>query len=152
MTPKSERRTALFPGSFNPFTRGHESIVRRSLAFCDSVVIAIGINIGKHDDSLSDRIDAINRVFADEPRVSVASYSGLTGEYARQIGAAFILRGVRGISDFEYELHLADVNRNLFGIETVILPTLPELGWISSSVARELSHFGYDPAELLPET
>ena len=82
--------------------------------------------------------------------MDVTSYTGLTGDLARRTGATFLLRGARNAADFEYERNMADANRNLFGIETVILPTLPELSWISSSTARELSRFGHDPKELLP--
>lgn len=150
MTPKSEPRVALFPGSFNPFTRGHESLVRRALTFCDRVVIAVGVNIGKDSEDTQRNCDAIRKTFAGDSRIEVTSYSGLTGELARRTGAAILLRGARNAADFEYERNMADANRNLFGIETVILPTLPELSWISSSTARELERFGYDPHELLP--
>lgn len=150
MTPRSDLRTALFPGSFNPFTRGHESLVRRALSFCDRVVIAIGVNIGKNPEDAERNRTAISGFFADEPRVEVTVYTGLTGELAKRTGASFLLRGARNAQDFEYERNMADANRNLFGIETVILPTLPELSWISSSTARELERFGYDPHDLLP--
>ena len=150
MTRKSEPRVALFPGSFNPFTRGHESLVRRALTFCDRVVIAVGVNIGKDPEDAERNCEAIRRVFTDDPNVDVTSYTGLTGDLARRTGATFLLRGARNAADFEYERNMADANRNLFGIETVILPTLPELSWISSSIARELSRFGHDPKELLP--
>ncbi len=150
MTRKSEPRVALFPGSFNPFTRGHESLVRRALTFCDRVVIAVGVNIGKDPEDAERNCEAIRRVFTDDPNVDVTSYTGLTGDLARRTGATFLLRGARNAADFEYERNMADANRNLFGIETVILPTLPELSWISSSTARELSRFGHDPKELLP--
>lgn len=150
MTPRSEPRVALFPGSFNPFTRGHESLVRRALTFCDRVVIAVGINIGKDPEDTERNCESIRKFFIRDPRIEVISYSGLTGDLAKRSGAAFLLRGARNAADFEYERNMADANRNLFGIETVILPTLPELSWISSSTARELERFGYDPHELLP--
>lgn len=150
MTQKSDIRTALFPGSFNPFTRGHESLVRRALTFCDRVVVAIGVNICKDTEDCERNRKAISAVFTDEPRVEVITYTGLTGELTRRTDATFLLRGARNAADFEYERNMADANRNLFGIETVILPTLPELSWISSSTARELQRFGYDPHELLP--
>ena len=137
MIPKSDaagRRIALFPGSFNPFTRGHESLVTRALSMCDGVTIAIGINIEKKDADTESRV----------------TYSELTGELAKRLGCAFILRGVRNTADFEYEMNMADTNRRLFGIETVLLPALPELAWISSSTARELERFGHDISELLP--
>lgn len=153
MTPKSDapgRRIALFPGSFNPFTRGHESLVTRALSICDGVTIAIGINIGKKDSDTESRVRAIRDLYAGDPRIDVVTYSELTGELAKRLGCAFILRGVRNTADFEYEMNMADVNRRLFGIETVLLPALPELAWISSSTARELERFGHDISELLP--
>lgn len=153
MTPKSDaagRRIALFPGSFNPFTRGHESLVTRALSMCDGVTIAIGINIGKKDADTESRVRAIRDLYAGDPRIDVVTYSELTGELAKRLGCAFILRGVRNTADFEYEMNMADTNRRLFGIETVLLPALPELAWISSSTARELERFGHDISELLP--
>lgn len=153
MTLKSDaagRRIALFPGSFNPFTRGHESLVTRALSMCDGVTIAIGINIGKKDTDTESRVRAIRDLYAGDPRIDVVTYSELTGELAKRLGCAFILRGVRNTADFEYEMNMADVNRRLFGIETVLLPALPELAWISSSTARELERFGHDISELLP--
>lgn len=153
MIPKSDaagRRIALFPGSFNPFTRGHESLVTRALSMCDGVTIAIGINIGKKDADTESRVRAIRDLYAGDPRIDVVTYSELTGELAKRLGCAFILRGVRNTADFEYEMNMADTNRRLFGIETVLLPALPELAWISSSTARELERFGHDISELLP--
>lgn len=152
MTPKSDvgRRIALFPGSFNPFTRGHESLVTRALSICDGVTIAIGINIEKMNADTESRVRAIRDLYAGDPRIDVVTYSELTGELAKRLGCAFILRGVRNTSDFEYEMNMADTNRRLFGIETVLLPALPELAWISSSTARELERFGHDISELLP--
>ena len=153
MIPKSDaasRRIALFPGSFNPFTRGHESLVTRALSMCDGVTIAIGINIEKKDADTESRVRAIRDLYAGDPRIDVVTYSELTGELAKRLGCAFILRGVRNTADFEYEMNMADTNRRLFGIETVLLPALPELAWISSSTARELERFGHNVSELLP--
>lgn len=153
MIPKSDaagRRIALFPGSFNPFTRGHESLVTRALSMCDGVTIAIGINIEKKDADTEIRVRAIRDLYAGDPRIDVVTYSELTGELAKRLGCAFILRGVRNTADFEYEMNMADTNRRLFGIETVLLPALPELAWISSSTARELERFGHNVSELLP--
>lgn len=144
-------RTALFPGSFNPFTKGHESLARRSLALCDRLVIAIGVNPAKNCDDARDRAEEIKHIFADEPRIVTAVYNKLTGEFARDIKADFMIRGVRGVADFDFEQRLAETNLRLFGIETILLPALPELAWISSSTVRELRSFGYDTSELLPE-
>lgn len=143
---------ALFPGSFNPFTRGHASIVERGLRIFDRIVIALGVNPEKAED-VSQRdieLDIIRRLYANEPRIEVAAYSGLTVDAAREHGAKFILRGVRSVKDFEYERDMADVNRKLSGIETVILYSLPELSAVSSSVVRELEKYGADLAEFLP--
>ena len=145
-------RVALFPGSFDPFTRGHESIVRRALPLFDKFVIAIGVNADKHAFmTMEQRKSWIERVFKDDPRVEVISYSGLTVDIAREVGAGFIVRGVRLIQDFENEKHLAEVNRDLTGIETILLYTLPEYSHISSSIVRELARYGQDVSKYLPE-
>ncbi len=146
------QRIAIFPGSFDPFTIGHHSIVERALPLFDKIVVAVGMNSGKHS-LLSDieRLEAIRRLYASEPRVEVITYSGLTVEAAEQCGAHFILRGVRTVKDFEYEKTLADVNRRIIGLETVLLYTLPEYGSISSSIVRELISFGRDVSDLLPK-
>jgi len=145
-------RIALFPGSFDPFTRGHESIVRRSLPLFDKFVIAIGVNTDKRSFMTMEQRQAwIKSVFKDDPRVSVITYTGLTVDIAREVNAQFIVRGVRLIQDFENEKHLAEVNRDLSGIETILLYTLPEYSHISSSIVRELYHYGQDVRAYLPE-
>ena len=146
------QRIAIFPGSFDPFTIGHHSIVERALPLFDKIVVAVGMNSSKHS-FLSDieRLDAIRRLYANEPRVEVTTYSGLTVEAAEQCGAHYIIRGVRTVKDFEYEKTLADVNRKIAGIETVLLYTLPEYGSISSSIVRELIGLGRDVSDLLPK-
>lgn len=150
MTPKF--RTALFAGSFNPFTIGHKSIVDRTLSLCDRVVIGLGANPDKPDDSVDARIKAIERVYADDPRVTVERYSGLTVDFARECGADFMVRGVRSVADFEYERNLADVNLHISGIETLLLTAMPELSYISSSMVRELASHGRDVTGYLPKT
>ena len=151
-TEDKQRCVALFPGSFDPFTRGHESIVRRALPLFDEVVIALGINIEKRGFmTVEQRKRWIESVFADEPRVRVVSYSGLTVDVAHECGAHFLLRGVRMIQDFEAEMHMAEVNRQLSGIETVLLYTLPELSHVSSSIVRELFRYGQNVSHLLPQ-
>ena len=143
---------AIFPGTFDPFTVGHNDIVRRALTFTDEIVIAVGINERKHTlAELEDRLEVIRRVFADEPRVSVASYDGLTVDYAKEVGANAIIRGVRSISDFEYERNMADINRHLTGVETILLFSSPELAYVSSSMVRELIHLGKPVDEFLPK-
>ena len=145
-------RVALFPGSFDPFTRGHESIVRRALLLFDKFVIAIGVNADKRSFMTMEQRKAwIEAVFKDDPRVEVISYTGMTVDVAREVGAQFIVRGVRLIQDFENEKHLAEVNRDLTGIETILLYTLPEYSHISSSIVRELHRYGQDVSRYLPE-
>lgn len=146
-------RIAVFPGSFNPFTAGHKSVVDRALPLFDRIVIAIGVNVDKEgadSDEVARRIRAIAAVYADEPAVEVYSYDGLTVDFAHEMGATFILRGVRTVQDFEYERNMADVNRRISGLETVLLYTLPEHACISSSVVRELEYYGVDVSDFLP--
>ena len=141
----------LFPGSFDPFTLGHKSIVDRTLQFAEEVVIAIGVNAGKKSMfSLEERMAQILKVYSDEPRVKVASYEGLTTDFAESIGATAMVRGVRTAQDFEFERMLADVNRKLTGIETILLITEPQYSAISSSVVRELLSYGKDVKDFLP--
>ena len=145
-------KKAIFPGTFDPFTLGHHSIVKRSSTFMDEVIIGIGINEGKHCLlSVEDRMTQIQKLYAAEPRVKVISYSGLTVDFAREQGAEFIVRGIRTVKDFEYEEGIADINRKLSGIETIFLFTEPELAAVSSSVVRELLHYGKDVSMFLPE-
>ena len=145
------KRVALFPGSFDPFTRGHESIVRRALPLFDKFVIAIGVNADKRSFmTMEQRKAFIESVFSDDERVQVIAYSNMTVEAAREVGAQFIVRGVRLIQDFENEKHLAEVNRDLTGIETILLYTLPEYSHISSSIVRELARYGQDVSAYLP--
>lgn len=145
-------RIALFPGSFNPFTRGHASIVERGLALFDRIVIAVGVNPAKSTpETIEERLGSIRRLYVGEARVSVVAYDGLTVDAARSHGASFLLRGVRSVRDFEYERDMADINRRLSGVETVLLYSLPELAAVSSSIVRELDHFGADISEFLPE-
>ena len=115
------QRVALFPGSFDPFTCGHESIVRRALPLFDRFIIAIGVNADKRSFmTMEQRKAFIESVFKDDPRVQVITYSNMTVEIAQELGAQFIVRGVRLIQDFENEKHLAEVNRDLTGIETIV--------------------------------
>ena len=145
-------RVAIFPGSFDPFTVGHESIVRRALPLFDRFVIAIGVNADKHSFmTMEQRKSWIERVFEEEPKVEVITYNGMTVDIAKEVGAQFIVRGVRLIQDFENEKHLAEVNRDLTGIETILLYTLPEYSHISSSIVRELFKYGQDVSAYLPE-
>ena len=116
------------------------------------MVIAIGHNSGKQtEESLEQRIEAIRALYAPEPKIRVISYEGLTIDACRREGARWMLRGVRTTADFEYERNLADINRQISGIETLVLFTLPEYAAISSSMVRELSHYGYDVNPFLPK-
>lgn len=145
------KRIAMFQGSFDPFTLGHESIVRRALPLFDEIVVAVVSNIAKQPFmSLESRMAFIKQIFAGEPRVRVVASDGLTVDVARQQGASCLLRGVRMIQDFENEMHMAEINRRLGGIETVLLYTLPEFSHISSSIVRELYRYGQDVSAMLP--
>ena len=145
-------KRALFPGTFDPFTLGHHSIVKRALAFMDEVVIGIGINENKQClMSVDKRVESIRKLYAGESRVKVMAYCGLTVDFAQEQGAGFIVRGIRTVKDFEYEEGIADINRRLNGIETIFLFTEPELTSVSSSVVRELLHYGKDVSMFLPE-
>ena len=143
---------ALFAGSFDPFTRGHQSIVDRVLKnVADEIIVAIGINyVKKNLFSVEERIAAINKLYGDNPRVRVVSYTGLTVDFAKTVGADFLVRGVRSASDFEFERNIADVNKRLSGMETVLLFTEPELSCVSSSVVRELMSYDKDVSQFLP--
>ena len=136
---------ALFAGSFDPFTIGHRSIVERALKMFDSIVIGIGYNEHKPGEwNVSERLRAIKDLYDGNKDVAVEAYSGLTADFARQIDADVLLRGVRGAIDFDYERNLADTNRRLFGIDTVLLISEPELSFVSSSMVRELLHNNVD--------
>ena len=144
-------KTGIFVGSFDPFTIGHLSIVRRARPLFDKLVIGVGVNERKtYLHTTEERIEAITRLFADEPAVEVRSYSGLTVDFAHSVEAGFIVKGVRSMKDFEYEREQADINREIGGVETVLLFAEPQLAHISSSMVRELTHFGKDPAPYLP--
>lgn len=145
-------KKALFAGSFDPFTRGHQSIVDRTLAIADEVVVAIGCNANKRTMlTLEQRIEAIEQLYAGEPRVKVMAYDGLTTDFAASVDATFLVRGVRNIADFEFEKNIAYVNRKLAGIETVLLVTESEYSHISSSIVRELMSYGRDVSDFMPQ-
>ena len=145
-------KKAIFPGTFDPFTLGHHSIVKRALAFMDEVIIGIGINENKRClIPVEKRVESIQKLYADEPKVKVLAYNGLTVDFAQQQGAEVIIRGIRTVKDFEYEESIADINRKLSGIDTVFLFTEPEYSAVSSSVVRELLHYGKDVRAFLPE-
>ena len=136
-------KRAIFPGSFDPFTLGHYDLVKRGLALFDEIVIGIGRNSTKKDTfPIREREEAIRKIFKDEPRIKVAIYDCLTVDFAKQYDAQFILRGIRCVGDFEYERNMAEANKQLADIETVILYTRPEYAHISSTLVRDLYAYG----------
>lgn len=142
---------ALFPGSFDPFTKGHADIVRRALAVFDKVVIGIGVNENKKTMfTPAERLKMIRDLYRDVPSVEAYVYEGLTVDFAAEVNATCILRSLRSVKDYEYELSIADVNNKLSGLDTFVLFTDPQLAYVSSSVVRELIHFGKDVTAFLP--
>ena len=146
-------KRAIFPGSFDPYTIGHHDIVMRGLQVFDEIVIGIGHNYTKRETfPLEERLAAIQRIYNNEPRVRVEIYEGLTVDFALKHDAQFILRGVRSTLDFEYERNIAEANKQLSGIETILLYTRPEYAHISSTLVRDLHSHGKDIAAYLPKT
>lgn len=144
-------KKAIFPGSFDPFTIGHYDIVNRGLKLFDEIVISIGRNSTKKETfPIREREEAIRKIFKDEPRISVQIYDCLTVDFAREVGAQFILRGVRCVQDFEYERNMAEANKELGGIETILLYTRPEYAHISSTLVRDLYSYNKDVSAYVP--
>jgi len=149
------KRIALFPGSFDPFTKGHEDIVLRSLTLFDEVIVAIGYNSGKSQRyfPIEFMVDKIKETFASQPNISVLTFSELTAEFARKKGARFLLRGLRNTTDFEYENSITQVNRQLNSdLESVFLITSPQFAFISSSIIREVHRYQGDVSAMIPYT
>ena len=152
--PMNEK-TGIFVGSFNPFTIGHDSIVRRALPLFDRLVIGV---VGDHVSKpgippATERMKAIQELYSNEPRIEVRPYYGLSIDLAREVGARFIVKGVRSVKDFEYEREQADMNRLLTNgeVETILLYSEPQFSSISSTMVRELEHFGVDVEPFLPK-
>lgn len=144
-------KKAIFPGSFDPFTIGHYSVVKRGLELFDHITIGVGSNCSKKSFfTLEKRLDIIRQAFHDEPRVSVKAYDSLTIDFAKEEEADFILRGVRSANDFEYEKSIADINKRLSSIETVLLFTEPQYSAVSSTIVRDLLNYCKDVAAFLP--
>lgn len=148
----------IYAGTFDPITNGHLDIINRSMEFCDQLVIAIGINSAKQTMfSEDERIKQINRAvdkhveFLRSTNITVVSFQGLLVEYAKEVGANILVRGIRSVSDFEYEINLANINKTLApGIETVFLPTSPDLAVVSSSMVKEVAKLGGDISRFVP--
>jgi len=145
-------RIAVFPGSFDPFTRGHEDVVRRAVKLFDKVIVGVGNNPKKERYFPIEVIeDRIREAFASEPRVEVIRYENLTAEFAQSMGANFLLRGLRNTTDFEYENGIAQANRSVYpDLETIFMITSPSLAYISSSIVRELHRFGRNVDAFVP--
>jgi pantetheine-phosphate adenylyltransferase len=147
------KKVALFAGSFDPFTKGHEDIVLRGLRVFDEVIVAIGYNSTKSNRyfPIEQMIEKIESTFTKYPNIKVLTYSELTAEFARKHNARFLLRGVRNTTDFEYENSISQINKKLNSeLESVFLITTPQLAWISSSVIRDVHRYGGDVSEFLP--
>lgn len=147
-------KTGVFVGTFDPFTVGHASIVRRALPLFDRLVIGVvGDNVQKPGMTpVNERLSPIRQLYAGDPRVQVQPYHGLAVDFARSVGAGFIVKGVRSVKDFEYEREQTEINRLITDgqVETVFLMAEPHLASISSSMVRELRHFGQDVSQFLP--
>ena len=146
-------KIALFPGSFDPYTKGHDDIVQRGLSLFDKIIISIGHNTKKHKRyfDIDMMVEKIESLYHDNPAISVDIYNELTAEYARNHDARFLLRGLRNTTDFEYENSIAQVNTNLNpDLETVFLITSPQFAYINSSIIREVHYYGGKVAEFLP--
>jgi pantetheine-phosphate adenylyltransferase, bacterial len=145
-------RRAIFPGTFDPFTVGHFSVVKRAMTFMDEIIIGIGINENKKTYfPVEKRVEMISTLYKDEPRIKVMSYNSLTIDFAQAVEAKFIVRGIRTVKDFEYEETIADINRQLAGIETILLFTEPELTCVSSTIVRELLQYNKDISCFIPK-
>ncbi len=139
---------AVYPGSFDPITLGHEDIARRTLKFCDRLIIAVAhtsTQPKRSAFSVEERLELMSHVFGDEPRVKCVSFSGLLVEFARKVGARFIIRGLRAVTDFEYEFQMAQMNRELWeDLETLFLTPDAELSFVSAGLVREVASLGGD--------
>lgn len=146
------KKTAIFPGSFDPFTKGHQDVVLRSLPMFDEVIVAIGHNSNKSRYfSLDQMTKKISEAFSEHSKVKVMSYQGLTAVFAKEQDAKFIIRGLRNTTDFEYENTICQANKHLWNeLETIFLITTPSLASISSSIIREIHKYGGEIESFLP--
>ena len=149
----SEKKIALFPGTFDPFTKGHEDIVLRGLKMFDEIIISIGHNPKKSTRyfPIERMVQSIRDTFEKYPAIKVETYAELTAGFARRNGARYLLRGIRNTTDFEYENSISQINRKLYDeLESVFLITSPQFAWISSSIIREVHGYGGDVSDFLP--
>ena len=139
-------RIAIYPGSFDPVTRGHEDIIRRSLAFADKLIVAVAVNVSKEPlFTLEERVTLLEQALHDAEHVEVQAFDGLLADFARTVGASMVVRGLRAVSDFEYEFQMALMNRQLHSeLETVFLTPALDHTFLSSSLVREVASFGGD--------
>ena len=146
-------KRAIFPGSFDPITLGHYDIIKRGVTLFDEVIVAIGVNAGKkYMFTLEERKKFIEDTFADEPKITVVTYKGLTVDFCKKIDVEFILRGLRNPADFEFEKAIAHTNRDLAPIETIFLLTAAKTSYMSSSIVREVLINGGDVSSLVPSS
>jgi pantetheine-phosphate adenylyltransferase len=144
-------RIAVYPGSFDPPTKGHEDLVRRSLSLADHLIVAVAINVVKQPlFAVEERLEMLRAAIGDDSRVSFQAFDGLLAEFAKRVGATIIVRGLRAVSDFEYEFQMALMNRQLHpSLETVFLVPAVDLTYLSSSLVREVARFGGDVTPLV---
>ncbi len=144
-------RIAVYPGSFDPVTRGHEDLVRRSLSLADKLIVAVAVNVGKQPlFSVEERLQMLRDALGNDQRISLQSFDGLLAEFAKRVGASIIVRGLRAVSDFEYEFQMALMNRQLHpSLETVFLVPAVDLTYLSSSLVREVARFGGDVSPMV---
>jgi pantetheine-phosphate adenylyltransferase len=145
-------RRAVCPGSFDPVTNGHVDVITRAAALYDELVVAVLINPSKAGlFSVDERMDLLREALADQSNVTVSSFKGLLVDYCRTHEIPVIVKGLRAVSDFEYELQMAQMNRELAGIETLFVPTAPQVGHLSSSLVKQVAQFGGDVSRLVPK-
>jgi pantetheine-phosphate adenylyltransferase len=145
-------RRAVCPGSFDPVTNGHVDVINRAAALYDELVVAVLVNPGKAGlFSVDERMELLRDAVAELPNVTIDSFEGLLVDYCRTNQLPVIVKGLRAVSDFEYELQMAQMNRELAGIETLFVPTAPQVGHLSSSLVKQIANFGGDVSRLVPK-
>jgi pantetheine-phosphate adenylyltransferase len=145
-------RRAVCPGSFDPVTNGHVDVITRAAALYDELVVAVLVNPGKAGlFDVDERMGLLREAVVDVPNVTVDSFEGLLVDYCRHRGIPVIVKGLRAVGDFEYELQMAQMNRELAGVETLFMPTAPQVGHLSSSLVKQIARFGGDVSSLVPK-